>query len=221
MTFAVGRKNPAGDLPPLRAVACAGRAPVGQRCAAFTLLEMMLTLALLAVLIGTSALSLWGLQRGRQLDQGAAAFETVLRMARADACTRGRRLRIAFEDEGLRAEILWEPEPLSEPGQFVRHAGSGWLREVPNGLVRVERCELAGPSAYLTRSTDSPAGGEEPEGLSALTFYPDGASDSAVIELVSVDERDTRRAVIELDGVSGAIRARILTPTEYGEQFAE
>jgi len=182
---------------------------------------MLLALALVALLAGTAALSLGGLRRGAKLDQGLPDFETVLRMARADASGSGKRLRIAFEDGGLTTRVLIENQPLSEPETFADYLSCTWLNQAPNGLLRVERCELVGASAYAAVRADRPGRGAERDAMPSLTFYPDGSSDSAVIVLLSAEQSDERRGVVELDGLNGIIRTRILTPSEYEEEFGD
>lgn len=176
---------------------------------------------LIGLLAGVTVINFAGWHGSRQLEEGCRRFETMLRMMRAEAANRGRRLRLTFDAEAGRMQILWEPQPLCAPEQFVDYAAVGtWAHHVPNELVRLSRCELTGPSAYRTLSfgqTETPGAAEEP--LEAVTFYPDGSSDSAVFELVRAGDgdSDSRLAVVELDGLNGTITSRILTASELQE----
>ena len=49
--------------------------------------------------------------------------------------------------------------------------------------------------------------------MQAITFRPDGTSDSVLIELESADLGDTLRAAIKLDGENNLITTKIL----YGQ----
>lgn len=183
--------------------------------AGFTLLELVLALALVTLLLGAGVIAVSSLRAGRHLEEGAWRFETMLRMARTDAARLGRRVRVGFEGEGGRWQILWEPEPLERPGTFADYASCTWRDYLPERMVRVVRSELVGPSAYRTLSLGgmrSGSGGDS--ALEAVTFYPDGSCDSAEIELVDPDGKDERTAIITVDGLTGTMTRRILTPTE-------
>jgi prepilin-type N-terminal cleavage/methylation domain-containing protein len=197
----------------------AGPAPARVRRAGFTLLEVLLALTLVALLVGAGVIALASLRTGRQLEEGAWRFETMLRMARADAARHGRRLRLRFDGEGGAWQVLWESDPIARPGLFDDYASCVWRDSVPEGLVRVVRCELQGPSAYQTlvlQGAREPAAGAA--ALDAVTFYPDGSCDAAEIELADRDGKDVRTAVIAIDGLTGTVTRQILTPTEMDER---
>ena len=69
---------------------------------------------------------------------------------------------------------------------------------------------------HLALTCFSPEG----EPLQSLTFMPDGSCDSAVIEVVAADGRDPRVGRIEINGLTGSISLRMLTPIEQAEQQA-
>jgi len=164
-----------------------------------------------------------GWRDSEKLIQGAERMETALRLARADAANLGRRLRLDFEEETGRCLILWEPKPLEEPGEFTDYAKvSTWTGRMPTELVRVNLCRLTGPSAYQTLNLEEMpmADSDQPE-LEAVTFYPDGSSDSAIIELSGTVESETRRVVIELDGANGTITRHVFYDDEELEEYYE
>jgi len=76
----------------------------------------VLALAILVLLAGMVAVSFPALAGSRSLEEASLRMETALRMARADAANKGRRLRLEFDQEQGRATVLWEPEPLTGPG---------------------------------------------------------------------------------------------------------
>jgi len=216
MTFAVGLKIQADRTTRL----CdPGRGATALRPrAGFTLLELTLAMAIVLLLLGAFVVNYTGYQGSRRLADGVDRFGTVLRMARAEAASIGRRLRLSFDEETAQMQVLWEPEPLTEPGQFVRYHACTWRHYLPTGTVRVSRCQLVGSSAYRVLAAESLRDSAfEEEALEAITFYPDGSSDSAVIELVaSRDDPDEAipRAVIQLDGLNGTIKTDFLTPDD-------
>jgi len=204
-----------------------------RRAAAYTLLEVLLTMSLFIMLISVLVFTTWGI-RAEFLDQGAYRFETVIRLARTEAANRGRRMRLQFQtsDEAQSGDaelpgsfsILWEPQPLAEPGQFVPYTDSSWARSLPNEMITVVRSQLTGASAHqvLTYDQGAPVG-QDAEGreLQSVNFYPDGSSDSAFIELQSRDTEDTRHALISLDGINGIIETSIMTQTELQEFYED
>jgi hypothetical protein len=196
-------------------------APIRGRLTAFTLLELILAMAILTLLLAVVVINLSGWGEKRRLDDGADRFETLLYMAKADAANLGRRLQLSFQPDqhGLPAiRILWEPDPLTRPHQFTDYSACTWLHHVPVGLIEVVRSELTDESAYGLTEQQLMEKEERPETpLEAVTFYPDGSCDSAVIELAST-AADPRVAVFEIHGVTGAISRRLLTPSQLQQQ---
>lgn len=62
----------------------------------FTLVELLLAVALLLLLLGAVVFNYSALQRGARLDEGAGQMETLFRFARAQAASSGRAVRIEF-----------------------------------------------------------------------------------------------------------------------------
>jgi len=189
----------------------------------FTLLEIVLTLAIVAMLLAVMVLNLPGLARGRLLDQAAGRFETALRLARADAANRGRRLRLAFDEESGAPAVSWEPDPLQAPGEFVDYAAvCTWRHLLQADGVWVQQCIYTGSSAYRYVADAGAAGQTVTESdLAAITFEPDGSSDSAIVHLVRVDDPEGPLARIELNGITGRVTGRVLTPEELADLEAE
>ncbi len=210
MTSAVGRKTGSKTRMVNRAMAHAARRAGNVQAVAsrgrrgFTILELMLALAMLVLLVSLAVVGLNTLRTRTSLNEGVSRFETVLRMARNEAVARGQRLQLAFDASSGEVTLLVEPDPLGAPGQFELFAGCTWLHQLPNELVTVRQ-------SVLDALVDSSAGIDDDEAvLEAITFYPDGSADSARVELASRRQSDARRALIELDGLSGRIQSRIV-----------
>ena len=126
--------------------------------------------------------------------------------------------------------VLWEYDPLTRPGEYTPYRLGVWAQSLPNDLVWVQKMELTGASAFRTLGLEEIQDREQreaQEGLAPITFYSDGSSDSARIELVKrtgeafqeeLDDPDARLAIVELDGTNGLIKTRILTLEELEEQ---
>ncbi len=205
--------------------------------AGFTLVELVLTIALLLLLIGAVAVGFGSARTGAQLEEGAGQLESLFRFARAEAGSSGRRVQVRFVEAGdlgttnsssLTPGVVveWEPDPLSEPGRFVPLTAAGPFADRVNDLVRFERMTESGmpeSAAGWEEDLDPDPGLESPDenagiaadlpealpaGIPPVGFYPDGSSDSAELVLVSQDEADGRRLRLELSGLTGAVRLR-------------
>ena len=202
-----------------RDMPCAARRAGGRPRAGFTLFEIILATAILVILGGTIILAVGGWYRKQSVDESARRVEAILRMARAEACSQGRRVRLAFDPASLVPVILWEPDPLGEPGVFVPHYGQ-WANDLPTETLVFIRCRRTGASAVklLTYADAEEPVSPDGEPLESITFLPDGSCDSAVIEVADADGLDPRIGRVEIDGVTGAASLRMLTPTEQEEQ---
>jgi len=188
----------------------------------FTLVELLLALALMLLLVSAMVFSFSTLLRGRQLEEGATQMESLLRFARAQAANTGRKVQLVFEgyddpDMPLGSVRLnWEPDPLGQPGSFAPLAeAASQVREI-NGLVQVEEVKLRDangeiPADYL-KQTGETVENARPEPFSPIMFYPDGSSDSAEIILISGDPEDERRVSVSVAGLSGVIRHELVNP---------
>ena len=197
-----------------------GSSPVLRR--GMTLLELTLALCLVVIVASIGTVAVGRRHERREFVENVERFETMLRMARAQAAIEGRRFQIAFEprEEGSASSVprvLWEPDPLTEPGQFAAHSDSTWSGYVPGEEVRILACRLVGPSAYRDLAIRGDDTSEDEQTPKSLLFYPDGSSDSALVELAPVDESDELRATVRLDGVNGITQVWIITETELEE----
>lgn len=205
----------------------------------FTLFELLITLSILAMLVGVLTVTVAGGRNDAYLDHGSDQFETMLRMARATAANEGRRLRLSFVLDEAQADevdltlgfsgrwvIEWEPQPLAEPGAFIAYTGSPWAEQLPTDMVRIVSCRrLSGGaerSAIYEQGTIMSGNYNQQDDLhQSIYFYPDGSTESARIELCSTNLDDDRRAVIEMDGLNGSIERHVLTPTEREAYFQQ
>lgn len=195
----------------------------------FTLVEILLTTVLLLLLLGAVIFNFSNLQRGAQLDEGATQLEALIRYARAQAASTGRQVRIAFEEDvgdGLSVplgnlQVQWEPEPLNAPGIFASlPEAAGFVRSITE-LVNVEFVRALEPDVDETGTTvgtGSTGATNETVWITfpAVTFYPDGSSDSTEITLASRSEEDGRRLILRLMGMTGSIRRKVQAAEEPG-----
>ncbi len=178
----------------------------------FTLLEIFLAVALLALLVGALVASFAGALQAGQVRENTTRISSLLRAARAEAALTGRRLRLRFDGETTQPIVEIEPDPLGEPNVF-RPFQSWWVRQAQlTGGVRVLSCSLTGISAAA--GVPRPAGEEGQSELATILFTPDGGSDSARIVVGTGEDEDAWAAEIVLNGADGSVQARELDLTE-------
>lgn len=208
MTSAVGQRLPSSSLP-----AGAGRA--ARR--GFTLLEIILALAIVALLGGLVAVNYPNLLSRQRLEEGAFQMEGLLRMARAESANLGKRLRLEFDSSGA-MNVTCEDAPLSEPGTFRDYAAANWAANPPNDLLYVRRCTLSDSSAEgFEQSSDAASSDESAGTVSAITFYPDGTCDAATLELASTDASDARTVVLKIEPATGGMSTQLMSPEQLQE----
>jgi type II secretory pathway pseudopilin PulG len=219
--------------------------------AGFTLVELVLTIALMLLLVSAAVFNFGSAQRGSQLDEGVGQLESLIRYARAQAASTGRLVRISFGDESAVGstnatenatevsggiQVLWEPDSLGTPGQFERLREATPFTDRLNELVQFSPVLKTEPAGAI-RGTVTGLGTVDPadaepvtplpadEGvaaktLPAISFYPDGSSDSAELLLRSIDVEDQRQVHLTLVGLTGTVRRKWISP-EAGATPAE
>lgn len=187
-----------------------------------------MAVALLVMVVGVGVASLSSWYGAERFPAAARKVEAMLRLARAEAAARGRRVRLEFRADPAgegepRPLFVWEPQPLTEPGQYVPFTAAAWTANLPADILRITRCERRGDSALRTLTYNEQADPMSPSGwpLQGITFQPDGGCDSAILELVSVDDSDGRTAVILLDATTGDPNMRVLVPSELEAYLEE
>ena len=191
--------------------------------AGFTLVELLLAVALVVLLVSAVVFNFSGLQRGASLDEGVSQMESLIRFARAHAASSGRQVHITFEEdigEGLlvplgNLRVLWEPDPVHRPGVFEPLIEMKENASRLADLISIEGVRIVDGDSFAPASLDS----SEPFGESSsvrvtfppIAFLPDGSSDSAEIVLASRSDDDTRRIAVRLQGITGSIRRQLVT----------
>jgi prepilin-type N-terminal cleavage/methylation domain-containing protein len=202
----------------------------------FTLVELLLALVLLLLLLGAVVFSFSTLERGAALEEGVTQLEGLLRFARAHAANTGRQVEVCFEED-FAAEpaasagsirVLWEPDPLGQPGYFEELPTAGSFVAGIAELVQVQDVRLLEPAGTM-----SPTSTQKPDAaleeffedewsltLPSVVFYPDGSSDPAEIVLTARSAEDLRRVAVRVDGFTGALRREWLAAEEPAEEEA-
>ena len=125
------------------------RALQRQPGAAFTLIELILVVALVSLLLGAVAFNFGTLARGQSLEEGASQFEALLRLSRANAATSGRPVLLALlsstnaspsqdGSNSLSLAVLSQPDPLRQPDLFRTIPSTQLLLTQLSDLIRLE-----------------------------------------------------------------------------------
>jgi len=143
--------------------------------AAFTLVELLLSVSLMLLLAGVVIINFGSLDRNARLEEGAGHMETLFRYARAQAASTGRRVQIVFGPDAPASfstinstnptpslssgnpgvQILWEPNPVEAPGRFESMPGAEMLIDQVNDLVKVQEVHAPGYSPSGASPVDS------------------------------------------------------------------
>lgn len=180
----------------------AGRVRGGVR--SFTLIEILLVIAVLVMLAGLIWPNVMGRREQARFDHVVLRVSTMMSLARSGAMMSGRTHRCVFDEGGGRMRVEWEPEPFDGAGEFEPVEGS-WARlDLAKEGVRCEMVDLSGVfKAIRVRERD--VVGEDPPAalLEPVTFRPDGRCDSGVIVLKSKGGREAQMAI---NGLTGQVR---------------
>jgi len=197
--------------------------------AAFTLIELLLAVALLSLLFGAVAFNFNSLRQGKSLDEGVSQFEALLRIARAQAAATGRPVVLALvaptnspgsptDSNALALAVLTQPDPLRQPDLYRPLPSVQYLLADLADLIRLQiptRRQDQSDRTERTERTDQtdqtdPSDLPDPRGP-LLTFLPDGSCDAADFIVLSQDPEDHRRVHVHVDAVTGTIHRRSLS----------
>ncbi len=188
----------------------------------FTLVELLLVVALVALLFGAVVFNFASLQNTADLTEGTTRVEALLLFVRSQAQYTGRRLTLRFEREvdspsasptkSSPIQVLWEPDPLTLPGRWeVLSEASQYLQNLTD-LVRVVRVRVGDSPEPLVPGEPPPVDETPSVDLDGhalenppVHFFPDGSSDSLELELVSRRPEDRRKIRLRLEGITGAL----------------
>lgn len=146
-----------------------GNKPANRRVVAFTLIELILVMAIFVIVMGIAAPELRGFFRGRNLDNEAQRFLSLTRYGRSRAIS-----------EGLPVELWVNPKA----GSYGLQALSGYTETRTNAIAYAVDSSIqistSTATAGLTRSNFWTQTRTVTRGLPTIRFQPDGyISDSS------------------------------------------
>jgi len=186
----------------------------------FTLLEILLVIALLGVLFSITLPSFWGEVSARQIQESAGRVKTLIGMCRAEAMNESRQYRLTFRRDGT-LELGRQLDALLAPHVFVPvqapWARVGFLLDdvwvesllpLPEGPPPIEiEDELVEFEDYVVEPLAVQTLQQDYE----ITFRPDGSSGSARWTLRDKVGRGLR---MTLDGRLGRVMIEAVEPLD-------
>ena len=154
----------------------------------FTLVEVIVVMVMVIFIAGVVAPSVAGVLPSVRLSRAGEELLASLGKARTDAVLTGRRQRVYFRtvatpEAAVGHYLAYEPDPLSEPGTFVRI--QKWESELAEGL-RFDSIKGAAEDAEKNERY--------------LEFDADGACPAATIVLA---RESGERVTIEIEAATG------------------
>jgi prepilin-type N-terminal cleavage/methylation domain-containing protein len=200
---------------------------------AFTLIEVLLVLALLALLTGWVAPVFFGELERRKLTESASQLRSLLVITRAHAMSTGKRFRLWWDEESQQPIVEYEPEPIDGPDEFVAYEAAWTGDEILLGGVNCHEVRLGRP-VYLEIFDEDEEGGmfdsddafEQEELRPEVVFDPTGQVEWATFVLADAELgemlEDTERTLVVLDGRTGGVSIRApLSEEELAEAGIE
>ena len=125
-------------------------------------------------------------------------------------------LSLSFGPIGPIAE--WQPNPLEQPGLFTQLPNSVHFTDGVDSLVMVESVNLTDLDSQLALQLSANATLPDSQSTAILEldtppvihFYPDGSCDSVKVQLADRNTDNPNKEIIELIGLTGAVRREII-----------
>jgi len=177
---------------------------------AFTLLELMLVIILLAVLAAMAWPNLSGRLAGKELIHSARRLAGTLQLCRASAMAEAKRYRCIWDAETDELVVQIERDPFEHPGEFT-DLKAHWARSNPLvGKVRCVDVRIKGWAAQTTEELNELTMGELSSEQRALKYEPlvfqvNGTCEPAAIIL---EDGSGRRKVLQINRLTGQATIR-------------
>ncbi|MBN1554206.1 MAG: prepilin-type N-terminal cleavage/methylation domain-containing protein [Phycisphaerae bacterium] len=144
-----------------------------RRKKAFTLIELIVVIVLVAVLAGMVAPRLRGAGRGASLRAAAWRVFVAAQYAHDFAATRRRVCRLELDPDTGRFQLIAQADPEHRPDEY---------KPLEGGPGRAEQLEAPLRFALVRAESSQPGENGETNG-NRVTFYPSGRSDAAIVQI--------------------------------------
>ncbi len=209
-----------------------GKTPTGRRRRGFTLMEIMLVLALIVVVFAMTVPAWRGPMENHRLRKSGDTIRIVWAKARIRAMETGRIQCFRFQIDGNRCAFepwIADDDAIESsgvramgfdaqgPGQIPIAVGRSDEEELPEGIFFLADAAVSDRRAWLIQQTmaanEVATGAMDVQLSQPILFYPDGTSSSAQVALGNTRGR---RVTISLRGITGVARVGELMRIEEG-----
>ncbi len=179
---------------------------------AFTLLEVLMVVALLGLVAAIAWPDFWRARRSEELDESARRMKTLVQMCRAEAMNESRRYRLTFRLDGT-IKVTRQHDPILAPHEYFKfrrpwanvpflleHVWVEALLALPEGPPPID---VEDELLEFDEFDNEPIAVTDLEREFELDFEPDGISDS--LRWILRDD-DGRGVEMTLDGRLGRVR---------------
>lgn len=178
---------------------------------AFTLLEVLVAIAIVAVLLAIIWPDFGAMQRGEQLPESAYRMKALIAMCRAEAMNQARRFQVTFRQDG-NVRVYVQEDPILAPQSFIA-CDRDWARGpflLENAWIEAVQALPTGPAPVFVddEAIQFTTLDEQPVPVTALekplvmNFEPDGSSGSVRWIL---RDAEGRASLVTLDGRLGRV----------------
>ena len=168
-----------------------------QPSAAFTLIELLLVLALLVIIAGATAMALQGTLLGARLDQGEQRVRTAWSDARLQAISTGEQVAFTCLVGGRDFRLSTPSRPNLTASISGDSNADDSAQQLPEGVVF--RSLRAAPRQSTQQSSFAAISAEEGQWSLPVVFASDGSSYDAVVVLES---KTGKRSSLTLRGLT-------------------
>lgn len=165
-----------------------GRVGARARQGGFTLLEMVVVIAIVAILFFALQPNLAGMLRGSEERTALRQLVGLFNYARVEAVGKGCLVRVVYDPNDVVFRVERQSDPAVDRAAFEP--------------IRVQGRSKVGIPEWLDVSQMAVAGQEVHQQSTTIYFYPDGRTDGA--SLVLADDKG-RQIVIEISATTGRV----------------
>ncbi|HIG81149.1 MAG TPA: type II secretion system protein GspH [Verrucomicrobiales bacterium] len=171
---------------------------IKRRRAGFTLVEIMVVVAIMGVLLGLALMNFHALNKKEPLEQAVSDLEGLCRRARTEAIVKSRPMDLTLDSEGRRFELATAPHAQNAPDP------DGLLIATVQEAVTLDQAALpTGVEFEIVLPEESPD--SETPGVVVIRFYPNGTAEP--LEALMIMSGEGVYTLV-LDPVTGRLNVR-------------
>jgi type II secretion system protein H len=172
---------------------------IKRRRAGFTLVEIMVVVAIMGLLLGLALMNFHALNKKEPLEQAVSDLEGLCRRARTEAIVKSRPMDLTLDSEGRRFELATAPHAQNAPD-----LETGLLVATVQEAVALDQAVLPPGVEFEIILPEEPPDSETP-GVVVIRFYPNGTAEP--LEALMIMSGEGVYTLV-LDPVTGRLNVR-------------